>query len=96
MITGFTTLTSTNVAQRIISTKNLFNYITFWGYSGFLSGVPLANASSAYVGININKLPVEVSAGSPAGITLDLQHKDDLNNYFVIGASGDGLCYYGW
>lgn len=96
MITGLILLTGTNAPQRVGDNSSFFASVTFWGYSGFSNGLPMVNADSVYLGASVNALPIEVTAGSTAGITLFDKRKDNLYNYFAAGISGNGIYYMGW
>jgi hypothetical protein len=97
MITGLLILSSSNTAQRINSTiRTPFTAVSFWGYSGFLNNVPLSNTGSVYVGSQSGILPIEVTAGGTAGITLTDKTRDNLYNYWVGGSTSDGLYYMAW
>jgi len=97
MITGQITLSNTNIGQQIGSQGQVFGAIQFYGYSGFnITGVPVVNQNSIYLGPISGHYPIEVPAGSSVGLTMPNKFKEGLKNYFAIGSSGDGLYYIGW
>lgn len=94
MITGFVTFSATNAAQPLLSAAGIFGGITVWGYSSFSTGIPVNNASSAYLGINTGFLPIKITAGS--SFSMSPTNKDNIANYYAAGASGDGVFFYAW
>ncbi len=82
-----------NTPQNFISGATIFSNATFWGYSGFnISGVPQNNAGTVYISPNSGQMAISITAGSFATWALDPKtQKDDLSNYYIYGAAGDGV-----
>ena len=97
MTSGFFIFAQQNVGTRLTSTNYIFNEVTFWGYSGFATGVPVSNVNPVYIGVETGKMPIKVPAGSSYTITLDDKEAvDNLANYYAAGQTGDGICFYAW
>ena len=97
MITGLISLSATNAPQRVGSYGQVFNSIQFYGYSGFNAiGIPVSNTGSIYVGAISGLYPIEVSAGSSAGLSLPNHHRNGLVGYYALGSQNDGLYFIGW
>lgn len=72
-------------------TNNSFRYLTAFGYSGFLSGIPVNNVSSSYVGYETGRLIYSIDAGSYASIEMPIGKHDNLINLWARGTSGDSI-----
>ena len=83
----FNTITATNVAQAMTGSNTRFSNATFYGYSGFISGIAQSNVNSVYLGKETGKLGIAITANSYAGYSA----KDDLINFYMIGRAGDGI-----
>jgi len=94
MITGFLNFTSNNSPQPISTSAGVFSQAVLWGYSSFATGIPVNNASSAYLGVATGFLPIKITAGN--SYTLAPSNKDNIGNYYAAGASGDGVFFYAW
>lgn len=93
MLTGFISITQGNSFTRLASGGSYFNNATFYGYSGFLSGLPLMNSASVFIGIDTGHLVLEVGASGFTNLSLEPRKIDDLNNYFVGGPVLNGLYF---
>ena len=98
MITGFLTVDWTGTpGHRMTNTPStIFNKATFWGYSSVVSGIPVTNASTIYVGNSPNFLSMGVTKNSYFNLESPGRKKEDLYNLFYGGASGDGVHYVGY
>jgi hypothetical protein len=68
-----------------------FNTLTVWGYKSFVSGAPTNNSFPAYVGLDSNFLPIQVSGATPFTLTLPNRQFNTLSNVYVRCSSGDGV-----
>lgn len=70
----------------------LFKTVSFWGYRGFdASGLPLPNTNVVYVGVESGKLPIAINSGSYFNWTLHPNQRESLANFWIRGATNDGL-----
>jgi len=86
-------ITTSYVPVRVTGDATLFRNATFFGYKNFnVSGVPVNNGAIVYFGINSGECAMQIAAGSSSAYTIyTTQERDNLSNYFVQGASGDGV-----
>lgn len=85
-------LTATNVPQLITGTNINFNTATFWGYSSFhVSGFPVNNTNRVFVGVNSGQCFIPVATGASYNFTLGQPTRENIQNFWLIGTSGDGV-----
>lgn len=89
----FTTITGA-LPQKLTNTSNLITEATFYGFSGFLSGMGRNNTATVYVGLESGRLPIQVATGLSAAFRIDTPDhtlKEDLSNFWIKGTSGNAL-----
>lgn len=86
----FTVLTSSNPTQ-LTSTNCAVNSVTFYGFSGFISGMGQANPATIHIGLESGKLPIQVGGGSGVTFTLADKTPEDIANFWVKGTSGHAV-----
>jgi len=89
--------TSNYVPTQITGTNELFQQVTFYGYSGFnVSGIPNTNSSNYYVGKTSGQLYIDVAAGDYVSFQLPSNRHEALNNCWIAGKLNDKayLVYY--
>ncbi len=69
---------------------------TFYGFSGFIGGVPQPNIGTLYLGPEPTRFPIVINrSGNHAFTTPQGSHiKENLTNFWVSGSTNDGV--YVW
>jgi hypothetical protein len=80
-----------NTAQKVTGVSTPYKTASFFGYKSFSAGVPQNNSATVYLGFKSGELPIAVPTGQRVEWNLLSTQGDNLNNFWVQGASGDSV-----
>lgn len=87
----YTITGASNTPQPITGSTSRFSTAIMWGYKGFTTGAPQDNTNTIYIGLESGRLPIAVATGSYFNWSLQPSLREVVNNFWIRGASGDGV-----
>ncbi len=87
-------LSSANIPTRITGelSSKLFSTASFWGLKSFnISGIPINNLSTVYLGLNSGETFIPLTTGASYTYTLPASKYETLSNFWVNGNTGNSL-----